>query len=121
MRGKMDFKDIEAAVFEAKTRLATHNIDKEIPLDVRWTVFVDAPEYLKETEPWTTTLEGMPRDFIGYDGPIYAQRRETIYSSYVVDTLEEDLDEEDFTEQVNMEVLKEGILRRNLGSFTYDW
>lgn len=121
----LNFEQIVSDVAKATEALMAHNVDQSIPLDERWATFLEAPEYLKDYESWHADFDTLPSDFIGYDGPVYAERRERIYTDYVVDAVEQHLEEMDEDEREDCEIdivkIKEDILRRNLAHFTFDW
>lgn len=106
--------------------------DRSVPLDERWNAFVEASNKLKNTQSWVVHFDSLPEDFIMYEGPIHADRNQTIETSEMVDSV---VDYQNLVEgeyyfgnsnhreamKVDVVQLKEEILASNLGSFQYDW
>jgi hypothetical protein len=123
--GRVNFKeqveDLNKQIEAIKGEFATYIADKSIPLDERWEVFMNAPANLRETSPWIQRFKGLPEDFIGYDGPVYAERHQTVDMEFILDILGEieeyDVDPDD----IDIIAFKEDVLSKNLYSFTYDW
>lgn len=102
--------------------------DKSIPLEERWSAFVAAPDDLKRKDFGTDMFDALPDEFIMHDGPIHADRYQTITSKFIVFRIQEVQNKpEDYYRNVetflsvNLDELKEEILLKNLGSFTFDW
>jgi hypothetical protein len=95
--------------------------NKDIPLDVRWDLWLGAPSEMKERQGWVVHFKNLPDDLIGIDGPIWAERRETIYCADIVDRLLEEneyhSDADDQISRININALKEEILKLNLECF----
>ena len=102
--------------------------DKSVPLDERWGAFVAAHDDLKLKDFGTDMFDALPDEFISYGGPIHAERYEVITSKFIVFRIQEvQNNPEDYYRNqelflsVNLDELKEEILLKNLGSFTFDW
>jgi hypothetical protein len=102
--------------------------DKSVPLEERWIAFVNAPDDLKLKDSGTDMFDALPDDFIMYDGPIHAERYQTITSKFIVFKIQEVQNKpEDYYRNpeiflsVNLDELKEEILLKNLSSFEYGW
>lgn len=99
--------------------------NKDIPLDVRWDLWVSAPSEMKERQRWIVHFKNLPDDLIGIDGPIWAERRETVYCADIIDRLLEENEylriDTDLISKINIDALREEILEMNLECFDYDW
>lgn len=100
--------------------------DKDIPLSDRWAIWVNAPDSLKCSEGWlyhwfSTEID----DGVCYDGRIWhAERYSVVHIANVIERIEEmSKDELDFLciDQEMIDNEKELILKRNIGSYQYDW
>lgn len=89
--------------------------DKSIPLDLRWSLWLDAPTELKNNNPYLVEFECLPRGLVGWDGDMWdAQKFERIETKELVSAAEQ-------YENVNVDALKEEILQYNLESYHFDW
>lgn len=96
--------------------------NKNIPLETRWDLWVTAPSEMKERQGWVVHFKNLPDDLISIDGPIWAERRETIYCADIIDRLcEESECNTRYANVVDINALKEEILKLNLECFDYDW
>lgn len=107
--------------------------NKEIPLNERWELWCDSPVELKQTQCWIVRFASLPEDFVGIDGSIPTERRETVFPVDIVSQIQYDLTtyerhpdwyDDDYIEElrkINLDNLKEEILEMNLWSFDYDW
>jgi hypothetical protein len=122
----MNFKEIEELVAIEKMRAAAYFADQSVPLEERWSAFVEAPSYVKEDRGgMCTELDSyFGDDVVRYDGVVHVERHSSHSTVYVVLRLEEEydeLDEVDLVERTPISVIKERILADNFGFFEYDW
>ncbi len=87
--------------------------DKSIPLDLRWSLWLDAPSELKDQSDWIEDFESASRDDLNMD---WRERRELIITARLVQEMVEDEKPEEM-----IEALMEEILEKNLESFRFDW
>ena len=102
-----------------KLELEAFLLDESITLEDKWGVWSDAPQYLKNSESIYIQVKGIDDDFIhGYCQDRY---RDFDVASMIL-SFEEDV-EAGYVEadKFDFNKAKADILRRNLGSFTYDW
>jgi hypothetical protein len=113
-------KQIEAI----RDEFAQYIADQSVDLDTRWQVFMDAPANLRGCSSWIVRFKGLPENFVGYAGPVWAERHQTVDVSYIMDVLSEieesDVDPEDL-DKIDITAFKKDVLSRNLYSFKYDW
>lgn len=84
--------------------------DKSIPLDLRWSLWLDAPSELKNRDSCIPDFQSLEEEFL-YDGMF--NRYETVETVRILEM---------FTESAgDLEAFKEEILEQNLESFEYDW
>jgi hypothetical protein len=122
----MNFKEIQELVATEKMRAAAYFADQSVPLDKRWSAFVEAPDYVKDDRgSMCSELDKyFGDDVVRYDGVVHAERHSRHSTTNIVESLEEDydeLDEVDRGERVHISVIKERILADNFGFFEYDW
>ena len=118
--------ELARSITESAKKLFVEVIEnKDIPLETRWNLWVNAPSEMKERQGWIVHFKNLPNNLIGVDGPIWAERRETIYCADIVDRLlaenEYHSDADDQISRININSLKEEILESNLECFDYDW
>lgn len=89
-----------------------------VPLEDRWNVFLKAPPNLRVTKGYVQHFKGVPEDFIMYDGPLHAERYETIDVELILEALEQNLEE---VKGIDIEAFKEDVLSKNIYSYQYDW
>lgn len=123
-------------------------INKDLDLATRWDIYLNAPDKFKNKEPYIchfVVLDKKINGFSWYDD-LYLDKNETITGESIIEGLEdlmadyepnpESLEEnaEDTQYEENepvgqqfannpewLDELKEEILAKNMGSFTYDW
>lgn len=123
-------------------------INKDLDLATRWDIYLNAPDKFKNKEPYIchfVVLDKKINGFSWYDD-LYLDKNETITGESIIEGLEdlmadyepnpESLEEnaEDALYEENepvgqqfannpelLDELKEEILAKNMGSFTYDW
>ncbi len=103
--------------------------DQSEPLEERWTAFVEAPESLKNCDSCGGHFNSLPDDFIMYEGPIHAERYQTIYVQDIVERIQEfkkyqgtyHTRHRGLFDKVDLDAFKEECLKDNWGSFVYDW
>jgi hypothetical protein len=116
MNFKERVEDLNKQIEAIKSEFAAYIADKSIPLDERWEVFMNAPDNLQGSSPWIQRFKGLPKDFVGYDGPVYAERYQTVDVEYILDVISE-ID----PSKIDVVAFKEDVLSKNLYSFKYDW
>ncbi len=100
-------------------------VNKDIPLDERWELFIKSE--LGESEGWNLNLNSLPRDYVSYDGSISCERYQTMRMEEVIDVLEYQVGNLDSryvhkdAKYVCIEDVKEEILEKFIKSFTFDW
>ncbi len=126
-------KKVQESLEKSKLPFEQYIKNKEIPLDERWEIFILAPSEMKTHENYLTSFDSLPNDFVMYDGPIHADRGNTIETKDMIENIQESLDEissgdfyrDDYYKnkflEVDMNAIKEEILSKNMGSFDYDW
>lgn len=122
---KQRIEEITSQIQAIKTEFEQYISDTSIPLDERWEVFTYAPSELRGHSPWVERFDGIPKDFVGHDGYVWAERYQTIYVTEILERYDDiihypddfDLKAGDF----DIIAFKEGVLKRNIGSFDYDW
>ena len=109
---------IKDVLAETKVYFEEYIKDTSIPLEERWEVWVEAPMALKGTDTCcTNTFKGLPEDYIGYGFPFSVERYQTSSTLELLECVECNGN----NLAIDIVALKEDILARNLGSFTYDW
>jgi hypothetical protein len=125
---ELEIDAMNAAMEEIQKRAAVvkSNFEKcinnpALSLDLRWNLFMRAPSSLKNEEGWIVHFPGGVDDLIGYDGPIWADRHQTVDIEQIMNCLDNpdayDID----MDKIDVVAFKEYVLNHNLGSYTYDW
>lgn len=123
----LQLKQFDSLTASLKSELEQLITNPNIPLDVRWDVWVKASSALKNSKRGIHSFSSLPEDFIMYE--IHAERYETISTLRIIERVQEGDYCPETGEAVSYEVsmgitinaVKEEILSKNLGSFTYDW
>lgn len=128
------FIDLQNKIQSIKEEYIKYITNKDIPLEERWSTFINAPQELKEHDTYGPKFKNIPNDFVMYEGPIHADRGYTINIKDMFEEIEEVLSEiKSGTyepiykwhiksyEKLDVNALKEEILEKNIGSFDYDW
>lgn len=89
-------------------------IDDTITLEERWDTWVNAPDFLKNHELYYIHIDGVDDDLITGCCP-------DRYATYDVTTLMESLEESEHEKGFDANKAKADMLKRNIGSFCYDW
>lgn len=87
--------------------------DKSIPLDLRWSLWFDAPSELKNQNSWITHFHSVSDEEFLME---YWERREVIKMAELVEQFVEGEKDKEL-----IEALMEEILEKNLESFRFDW
>lgn len=126
------FQDLQ----QRKPEFEAYISNKTIPLELRWNLWEEAPECLKNTSGDIDSLRfesfrlfGVnPDDAIGYEGEIYhAERYRTVYVEYILDALYEheasapDCVLAGSVDSSAIVAFKEEVLSKNIYSAVYDW
>lgn len=120
-------RSLEFQVAKVKLEFERAITDTNTPLDVRWTVFMEAPGCLKNTSysmcsEWD---EYFCEDYVMYDGQYHVERHSFVNAAEVVIQAEENRDFwEDMENPWNffdIDAAKEKILAANLLGAKYDW
>jgi hypothetical protein len=125
---KQRVEEITKQIQTIKNEFEQYIADTNISLDERWDLFVKAPMALRNTSGWIERFEGLPEDFVMYDGYVYAERHQTVDVEHILEVAEDIVyNTDDCTidsvtvSQINITAFKENVLKRNLYSFVYDW
>lgn len=141
-RVKDAVEQMRETVKAVKSDFEVFIVDKSIPLDERFDVWLSAPTELKNHQSWIVHFKCLHDDAVGYDGFVYnAERHETVQIDELFDCIKESYAEylegepdgtcdwslrwyknkQKVFENFNLSDLKEEVLEMNLGSFEYDW
>jgi hypothetical protein len=112
---------IEAHIQVLKPLFEASITNKEVPLETRWSLWINSPAYLKNTEDWTIHLKSLPRDVCWYSDYNVDRYQTCTLQSLLEDDF--DTEEQNFTKDLTTEqiALMEEILELNLYSFVNDW
>ena len=100
-------------------------VDKSIPLDERWDVFIKSG--LGSTDRWSLNLDSLPTDAVMYEGIIHCDRYQTREVRDLPEELEDAIENWDHdyghkeAKDIDLVAVKEEILKEFIYSFTYDW
>ncbi len=128
------FIELQNKIQTLKEEYLKYITNKDISLEERWSTFINAPQELKEHDTYGPKFKNLPNDFVMYEGPIHADRYNTINIKDMFEEIESVFSEikegtyepiyewhiESYN-QLNLNALKEEILLKNIGSFNYDW
>ncbi len=104
--------------------------NQQEPLEERWELFSKACMDMKNHEGFIhhfKCIKGRDAEMnlIGEDGLYYASKGKTIETDVLADFLKEYVNHEEyehyFPKNFSIDILKEEILQKNLGSYEYDW
>lgn len=109
------FEVQEASVQATKKVFETFITSKELSLEDRWDLFCGAPNYLKNREPRIARFAALGSNFCYYE-EYGTERYQVVYTTGIVEFMEDNE-----YPSVQIQDLKEEILAKNLGSFTFDW
>ena len=144
------YKEVNAELLAAKDDFVKYITDQQIPLDVRWEMWLNSPVSIKNTNGWcgdgrleAFRILGVNPDYaIAYEGSLYqAERCQTINMVEVLDCVIENylynhwpcgVSEDDADWELDVipkvpelvefiKAYKEEVLKFNLHSYTYDW
>lgn len=120
-------RQMELNVASVKLHFEKAITDENVPLEVRWDMFVYAPQYLKNTvynmcSEWD---EYFGKEYVMYDGHYHVERHSFVVAADVIECAEDD---KAYTEQeggtwnfFDIDEAKEKILAANLHGAKYDW
>lgn len=91
--------------------------DQTIALDDRWNLFVQAPVYIKNQNPWIVDIKIAGKEILWYDD-FYVDRYVVVNMENTIESMT--LYPEKWTNE-HINEMKEFILSKNLHSFTNDW
>lgn len=124
---------IKSKLEEIKPNFEKYISNKDISLEERWAVFSAAPSELKKHYNYICRFDCLDKDFILPDGPIHMERGEKKDTLEMIEQIKEHLQDiqddmfigpswaEKALKDVNLDILKEEIMFKNIGSFEYDW
>jgi hypothetical protein len=118
---KQRVENLNKQIEQIREEFAQYIADKSINLDTRWQVFMEAPANLRGSSSWIVRFKGIPDDFVGYDGPVYAERHQTVNVGWILETIEEIEEYDVDPNSIDVIAFKEDVLSSNLYSFEYDW
>lgn len=103
--------------------------DRTIPLEERWNIYLQMPDFMKESDGWVEYIPIFEEHGLNWYDDFYLDRYVTINLVDIVERLEEALTEEYplcFEEKVRqipniVEEVKEWVLEKNILSFINDW
>lgn len=133
MKPSDKMKKFQNSLQDLKSEFETYISNLAIPIEERWETFINAPNDIKNHDHCGPSFQKLPDDFVMYEGPIHAERGNTIVITKMFETIEESIksikDESFFGskwhikayKELNINELKEEILSKNCGSFDYDW
>lgn len=133
MKASDQMKKIQDQMKELKSNFELYIVNLSIPLEERWQTFINAPAEMKNHDHYGPSFKTLPNDFVMYEGPIHADRGETIKIKEMFETIEESLEDikndsycgADWHlkcfKELDVNALKEEILTKNWGAFSYDW
>lgn len=107
-----EIEKLDGQVKLMKSRFERLIAETSIPLETRWRLFCDSPDYLKNHKTWIVDIRLHGEEIHWYDD-FYINRHQTVDMKDIVEHLEE-IDQD-------LAAFKEEILAKNLGSFVYDW
>lgn len=120
-------RQMELNVASVKLHFEKAITDENVPLEVRWDMFVNAPSYLKNTEynmcsEWD---EFFGKDYVMYDGEYHVEPHSFVVAANVIECAEEnkayESDEGHVWNRFDIDEAKEKILAANLYGAKYDW
>lgn len=126
---------IDHQITRAKDAFEYFINDKTMPIAVRWEVFKETPDYLKNKESWIYHFECLTRNQDDEWLDNCWNRGQTVNFVDVIDGMDADiaflkqeaelqgtdLVFDSWYDPVIVNIMKEEIMRKNLGSFVYDW
>lgn len=96
--------------------------DKNIPLEERWEMFVDAPNFWKVHKSYQANFRIERKIEMEWFDCFCCEKYETIEMVDIVEQIEDFIDDEDYSWTTELQIeLMEEILEQNLGSFVLDW
>lgn len=125
MNLKQKFDIYNSDTLSLKQELEQYITDRNIALEDRWDVWVDAPSALKNHESYIIHLKSLPEDFIMYEGEYPVERHQTVNTSDIIECIKEGswdrVTGNPVPYNIDINAVKEEIISLNLGSFVYDW
>ena len=106
-----------------QVRYVAYIKDTSIPLADRWKVFFEAPTDFKNHKSYIEHFASeklLPNAEISWYDDFYVEKNETVDMFDMVVNMEEKEGEDGYSPEV-IAAFKEEILKKNLGSFDYDW
>lgn len=131
----MNFEQLKAAIEDYKKSILMNEylnfiVDENVSLAERWGIFQVAPPNWKMTDTYIPHFESeellVSGEIVWYND-FYVERHQTVNCSDWISNLEDAVkheDEDRIKAGWSMDVVdsfKREILKRNLGSFIYDW
>lgn len=120
-----DIETINTLTKALETNFAKVIADTSIPLVERWELFCSAPDSVKGYDSCTPNFECLEEHGITFYDTLYYERYQTIHMLDLVDQIEHSSRVHKQLTGISPEelvvLLKEEILKYNLGSVRYDW
>lgn len=110
---KIVIDNVNSMIISAKKEFAEVISDKSYPLEDRWDLFTETPEPFKEHEPFIVHFDFEKSLGVEIHDFCFAER-------YMVQHTEDIVECVDFPEE-SINIMKEEILQKNIGSFVFDW
>jgi len=92
--------------------------DKSVPLNTRWTLFVEAPAFMRNTSEYIEHFTTF-NDHEVYED--WINRGQVVSLLMTVEIMEESENFDDNEGVKKISAFKEEILAKNLGAVTFDW
>lgn len=118
---------------ELRPKFEAYIKNKEIPLELRWDLWENAPREMKRENGWASSMRfeafrllGIkPEDAIMCEGTIVrADRHQTVKYDWILESTEEYCEDRGISEELRDKViaaLQEEMLESNFYSAVYDW
>lgn len=124
----LQLNNLNDTLKQLKNEMKAHLSDKNTPVSERWDIFKQLPQDCYTNESYGPSFSNMG-DLVMYEGLIHAERYESINVFEMVDTIEnaknnlasqaEHIKKD--LQRLNIDTLKEEIMRKMVSSFQYDW
>ena len=120
-------RQMELNVASVKLHFEKAITDENVPLEVRWDMFVNAPSYLKNTEYSMCSAwdEYFGKEYVMYDGQYHVERHSFVVAADVIESAEDNKADDEYEgrtwEYFDINEAKEKILAANLYGAKYDW
>ena len=116
-------QDLKSHMKSLNSEYLAYIFDKDYSIESRWDVYLAAPHEMKKHKSYIEHFKSLPDDFIGYDMPYYVEKYQTVNIIRLIERVLEYNDnfDENQGKLINIDMLKDEILQKNIGSFEFDW